>query len=115
MRRRIRDWFMHRCNAVHVFCRLKDCGLPEAGARRASAAWEWLYRRPRVVLVALATGLVLLSCSMTRAEALLQARWCPGEDGPRPCLVQVGGDGGDDAGTMTLAAARPESGSGHGY
>jgi len=48
MRRFIRDWLFHRFNSVHVYCRLLDCGIPGKCARRVSAAWERVYRRPRV-------------------------------------------------------------------
>jgi hypothetical protein len=82
MRRRIRDWFQHFFNSVHVYCRLKDCGLSTESARRASEVWEWIYRRPRVALVVLATGLLLVSCVVQaqarhdHPEHWYQAAWC---------------------------------------
>jgi len=58
---RLRHWF----NPLHLFCRLRECGLSEPKARRVGAAWEWIYSRPRVaLLVALTTGLVLLCCTV---------------------------------------------------
>lgn len=76
----------HRCNPAHVFCRLKDCGLSKDTARRCCAPWEWIYRRPRVALVALATALVLFSCQAARAghdhpEKFYQGTWCASAGG----------------------------------
>lgn len=82
MRRFFHDLWQHLFNPVHIYCRLKDCGLPGVRARRVSAVWEWVYRRPRVILVCLATGLVLVSCArLSRAghdhsERWYQAAWC---------------------------------------
>lgn len=75
------EWLRHRCNPLHVFCRLKDLGLSEAVARRSCAVWEWVYTRPRVALIALATALVLFSCQAARAghgqpEKHYQGIWC---------------------------------------
>ncbi|MBU1247411.1 MAG: hypothetical protein KKB70_01830 [Proteobacteria bacterium] len=40
----------HRANGLHLFCRLRDCGVPAGLARRIAGAWEALahaviYRR----------------------------------------------------------------------
>jgi len=71
----------HRCNPLHVFCRLQDLGLPGCAARRACVVWEWVYTRPRVALVALVAALVLFSCQSARAghdhlEKYYQGIWC---------------------------------------
>ena len=81
MKRSLSQWFKHYLNPVHVFCRLRDCGMPLSRAQRICSVWEWFYRRPRVVLVALATGLVLVSCHPARAgheqpEKHYQGQWC---------------------------------------
>ncbi|MEA4857895.1 hypothetical protein [Solidesulfovibrio sp.] len=86
MRRPFLERLRHCCNPLHLFCRLKDAGFSDAGARRLSAVWEWIYRRPRVALVALATGLVLVSCSQMLAghdqpEKYYQAIWCAEKGG----------------------------------
>uniref|UniRef100_I2Q1F1 Uncharacterized protein n=1 Tax=Desulfovibrio sp. U5L TaxID=596152 RepID=I2Q1F1_9BACT len=114
MRRRVRDWFQHLFNSVHVYCRLKDCGVPDDIARDACRVYEWVYRRLRVTLVALATGLLLVSCFLARAETTAEARWCSDGDGQRLCLVPIKGEGGGDSGVLTLAAASTQGG-GNGY
>ena len=86
----------HLFNPLHVACRLQDCGLSRATARQTCAVWEWIYRRPRVALVALATAVVLFSCQAARAghdhpEKHYQAIWCAEAGGalettPRPGL-----------------------------
>lgn len=40
----MRDWLQHVLNDAHVFCRLKDCGLPLVWAKRAAKTFAWLVR-----------------------------------------------------------------------
>lgn len=80
------EWLRHRINPLHVFCRLKDCGLSKEAARRTCAVWEWVYTRPRVALIVLATALVLFSCQSARAghdhpEKFYQGLWCASAGG----------------------------------
>jgi hypothetical protein len=89
------EWLRHRCNPLHVFCRLKDLGLSEAVARRSCAVWEWVYTRPRVALIALATALVLFSCQAARAghghpEKHYQGIWCAEAGGARETTPRKG-------------------------
>lgn len=41
----IRQSAQHHTNPLHLFCRLRDCGVPKWLAKKLSAAWERLYRR----------------------------------------------------------------------
>lgn len=36
MRARLRRWMQHRFNELHLYCRLKDCGLCGEAAKRWS-------------------------------------------------------------------------------
>jgi hypothetical protein len=42
MVRRIRDWFMHHFNGLHLFCRLCDAGFSMHSARVLAG---WLFRK----------------------------------------------------------------------
>ena len=46
MSRRIRDALTHRLNPLHVYCRLRDMGLPGALARCLSRGYERVLFRP---------------------------------------------------------------------
>jgi hypothetical protein len=37
-------YLQHHFNPLHVYCRLRDCGLPSAVAIRVMSAYERLYR-----------------------------------------------------------------------
>jgi hypothetical protein len=89
MRRFFRNLRQHWFNPLHVYCRLKDCGLPVASAQRVSGIWErWVYKRPRVALVIIAMVLVLVSCSLVQAKHVLPI------DGTMGAAVPVGGGDG---------------------
>jgi hypothetical protein len=45
MRRWARGTLNHYLNPLHVYCRLADCGLNIALARRISMSYEAFYRR----------------------------------------------------------------------
>lgn len=94
MLRSVRNWFQHRFNALHVYCRLKDCGMPEERALRCGRAWE---KTPKWAVALLAAALLALaSWAVTaRADTLIEAGWCPLGEEMRPCLriVQDGPNG----------------------
>jgi len=46
MSRRIRDALTHRLNPLHLYCRLRDMGLPNALARTLTAGYERAVYRP---------------------------------------------------------------------
>ena len=35
----------HRCNSLHVYCRLRDLGVNKLWARRLATAYEALFKR----------------------------------------------------------------------
>jgi len=41
---RLRSWLQHVLGELHVYCRLRDCGVSPARARRWSAALGLLFR-----------------------------------------------------------------------
>lgn len=41
----IRARLQHRLNPLHVYCRLRDCGLGDQTAQRLSSCWERLVYR----------------------------------------------------------------------
>lgn len=46
MSRRIRNALTHRLNPLHLYCRLRDMGLPGALARTLTAGYERVVYRP---------------------------------------------------------------------
>lgn len=40
----VKAYLQHRFNPLHVYCRLRDCGIPARAAMRMSLAFERLYR-----------------------------------------------------------------------
>jgi len=94
--RKLRNFFQHVFNPQHFYCRLMDCGLSSNLALRVSAVWEWVYRRPRVALVALATGLVIASCATSaqakhvHPEHWYQAIWCSEQGGAMETVPRAG-------------------------
>ncbi len=93
--RRLRDWLQHRLNALHVYCRLKDCGLSEERALRVSRAWERLAKWLGLPITAAVLVAALSWSATARAETVIQAGWCQQGEETRPCLriVQDGPDG----------------------
>ncbi|WP_172677121.1 thioredoxin domain-containing protein [Salidesulfovibrio brasiliensis] len=41
----IRARLQHRLNPLHIYCRLRDCGLGDQTAQRLSSCWERLVYR----------------------------------------------------------------------
>jgi hypothetical protein len=46
MSRRIREALTHRLNPLHLYCRLRDMGLPSALARSLTKGYERVVYRP---------------------------------------------------------------------
>lgn len=46
MSRHIRDALTHRLNPLHLYCRLRDLGLPSALARSLTKGYERVLYRP---------------------------------------------------------------------
>ncbi len=42
--RHVKNYIQHYLNPLHVYCRLRDAGLPNRAARRFSAMYERVYR-----------------------------------------------------------------------
>ncbi|MBG0772805.1 hypothetical protein [Oleidesulfovibrio alaskensis] len=43
--RKIKSYLQHRLNPLHIYCRLRDCGISAGAAARFSALYErYLYR-----------------------------------------------------------------------
>ncbi len=42
--RTVKHYLQHYLNPLHIYCRLRDCGLPNHAAVRFSAVYERVYR-----------------------------------------------------------------------
>jgi hypothetical protein len=42
--RYVKSYIQHYLNPLHVYCRLRDCGIPNGAAIRVSAVYERVYR-----------------------------------------------------------------------
>lgn len=91
---RLRNFLKHHLNPVHVYCRLRDCRVPKPLARRLSAGWETLWRRPR--LAALLALILLGPCALPaqarhlHKERVYQDIWCAKHHGQTEVRLRGG-------------------------